>query len=112
MKLFDQFEITVPSCLLSAIINGDESGLEETDLEDLEGFRQWLDVVLDLHPHDSHVIDVGGRDEFGRSEVGECLRGDVTEVIVSLLRTERADEDFRLDLEQDWKDRHWADPSG
>ena len=87
MELFETFEIKVPSALLPAIINGDTSGLEERDMEALEDFNSWVGVVLDLHPHDSHSIETGERDEFGRSEVGERLRGDVTEVAIHLLRS-------------------------
>ena len=60
MTKFDTVEFTVPNSYLSALINGDYSGLEESDIEEIETFVQ--DTVNKYgHAHFSGCKDVGMR---------------------------------------------------
>ena len=72
-KLIDTYEYTVASCYLSALINGDTSGLEDYELPQLEAFLESL-------PKNSTLVidDDDEGDNFTRCDISRLMADCVT----------------------------------
>ncbi len=67
---FDNMEYTIGSHLASALVNGDYSGLDDSEARD-------LDAWLEEHEFIGSYWDIGETHEFNRCEIsglmGECI---------------------------------------
>src|SRR6185503_12475563 len=71
---FEQYEYTIGPHFLSALINGDTSGLSDVEEKELD---EWLES---LGHSDGHWATTDDHDEFGRCDVTN-LRGSVETVV-------------------------------
>jgi len=71
---FEQYEYTIGSHFLSALINGDTSGLSDAEEKELD---EWLES---LGHSDGHWATTDDHDEFGRCDVTD-LRSSVETVV-------------------------------
>lgn len=61
MKVLDTFTATAPACWASYLVNGDASGLEESDIAEADAFLAWC-----------CEIDEDDREIHGPTDVEEC----------------------------------------
>lgn len=68
--------VRLPAFLASALVNGDESGLEDRDVRMLRAVEAWL------HIRQMRVVETQGDAWFGHPQFPHNFTGDVIEYVV------------------------------
>jgi hypothetical protein len=91
MKIIATYDFTIPVWTLSALINGDESGIDRRDSNIIDAIEGTFDDLVKKHNAHSYTIDlpedIDSEKYFGYDDFGEFM-GDVIDIEIHIFGKE------------------------